>query len=53
MHKSDLLAKIEELRQELHRIASGRDFTDPEVIRVSHELDALLVKYQRLINNKQ
>lgn len=50
MEKNKLLVKIEELRQELYQIASGRDFTDPEIIRVSHALDRLLVKYQRLHN---
>lgn len=43
---------IEELRAQLHKIADGRCFTDPEVIKASQELDQKLNEYERLINSK-
>lgn len=40
---------IEEMRSRLHDKANGRCFTDPEVIKASQELNALLNQYERLL----
>ncbi|MCC5468124.1 MULTISPECIES: aspartyl-phosphate phosphatase Spo0E family protein [Pelosinus] len=43
---------MEKLRTELHNTSQGKLLTDPEVIRVSHALDILLVKYQKMSRDK-
>ncbi|MDF2572789.1 MAG: Sporulation stage 0, Spo0E-like regulatory phosphatase [Sporomusa sp.] len=43
---------IEKLRLRLHETSHGKCFTDPEVIRVSQELNKLLNEYQNLIRQK-
>lgn len=44
---------IEKLRIHLHEKARGRSFTDPEVIKVSQELNQILNKYERLLSEKR
>lgn len=39
---------IEQLRNKMHKVAENKAYTDPEVVKVSQELDILLVKYQKL-----
>ena len=43
---------IEKLRLRLHETSHGKCFTDPEVIKVSHELNKLLNDYEKLIKEK-
>lgn len=43
---------IDKLRMRLHETASGRSFTDPEVVKASQELDKMLNEYQRLLTQK-
>lgn len=43
---------IEKLRLRLHETSHGRCFTDPEVVKVSQELNEVLNKYDRLISKK-
>ncbi|EIW18324.1 MULTISPECIES: aspartyl-phosphate phosphatase Spo0E family protein [Pelosinus] len=43
---------IEQLRTELHGVSMGRLLTDPQVIKASEKLDALLVEYQKLLRDK-
>jgi chaperonin cofactor prefoldin len=46
-----LLAKIQELRQQLNiLIAEKDDLQDDEIIKVSKELDVILITYERMIN---
>jgi len=39
---TELKNMIEELREELHRVAEGRSFCDPEVVAISKKLDRVL-----------
>ncbi len=48
----DILDKIEELRDKLHKFAEGKVFIDPEVVSMSQMLDVLLNEYCRLMKNK-
>lgn len=43
---------IEQLRAKLHGQAQGKCFTDPEVVKVSQELNEMLNKYERLLSEK-
>lgn len=43
---------IQELRARLHNIARERSLTDPEVVKASQELDAMLIKYERFFKMK-
>lgn len=43
---------IERLRTKLHGVSMGRLLTDPKVIKVSEELDVLLVRYQKMLRDK-
>ncbi|WP_241078944.1 aspartyl-phosphate phosphatase Spo0E family protein [Natranaerofaba carboxydovora] len=47
----DLLQEIEGLRDEIETLYETRDFTDPEIIKKSQELDEKLNEYNRLITN--
>jgi flagellin-like hook-associated protein FlgL len=47
-----ILQKIEELRQQLNSF-QAKQLTDPEVIRISTELDQVLNEYQRVLNQKK
>lgn len=38
---------IQELRARLHEIARKKSLSDPEVVKVSQELDEMLIKYER------
>lgn len=49
---SELQEKIEELRKRLNDLAIGKQFTDPEILKASQELDVLLVKYQKILNER-
>jgi len=42
---AELNKMIEELREELHRVAEGRRFSDPEVVAVSQKLDRVWEEY--------
>ena len=44
-----LMKQIEELRLNMIKIKEGKSFTDPEVVAVSQELDAVLDKYQVIL----
>ena len=51
-----ILNEIEHLRLLLYNVASDKNLTDPEVIKISQSLDRLLNDYQRLLQkskNKQ
>ena len=37
--------QIEELRLQMHKIASDKDLTDPRVVRVSERLDILINEF--------
>lgn len=49
-HLHKLLKEIEELRRKINDIGTINRLTDPEILKVSHELDTLLMKYQKLIS---
>lgn len=40
-----ILDQIEELRTQMHKIASDRDLTDPIVLSISEQLDSLINEY--------
>lgn len=44
----DLLNKIEDLRQILHRVGLEKGISHPDVINLSQQLDILIVEYVRL-----
>lgn len=48
----ELIKQIEELRARLIKIQEGRDYSDPEVVATSQQLDAVLDKYQELMMKK-
>ncbi|RSD21118.1 aspartyl-phosphate phosphatase Spo0E family protein [Mesobacillus subterraneus] len=48
--KEILLFKIEYSKKELVNIVHLKGFNDPETIRLSQNLDELIVKYQKLLN---
>ena len=45
----ELIKKIEELRLNMIKIKEGKIYIDPEVVAASQELDAILDKYQEMI----
>ena len=45
----ELIKEIEELRLSMIKIKEGKSYTDPEVIAASQTLDAVLDKYQEMI----
>ncbi|CUH94702.1 hypothetical protein P22_0768 [Propionispora sp. 2/2-37] len=45
----ELQEKIEKLRKRLNDLALTVPLTDPEILKISQELDVLIVKYQRLL----
>ncbi|SEO82453.1 XRE family transcriptional regulator [Propionispora vibrioides] len=49
----ELKEMIEELRKKLNDLANSKQLNDSEVIKVSQELDALLVEYYKLIRKNQ
>ncbi|WP_079506855.1 aspartyl-phosphate phosphatase Spo0E family protein [Mesobacillus jeotgali] len=48
--KEILLFKIEYLKKELITTVNSKGFNDPETIRISQNLDRLIVKYQKLLH---
>lgn len=44
--------KIQELRAQLHEIAKEKSLADPEVVKVSQELDKILVQYENFFKIK-
>ncbi|CUH96228.1 hypothetical protein P22_2317 [Propionispora sp. 2/2-37] len=52
-HLHKILEKIEELRKKINDLGTLNHLTDPELLKVSQELDALLVKYQKLLGKTQ
>ncbi len=56
MSNDNLLPKIEELRNRLEEVSYQKqdfNFQDPEVIEISQQLDKLLVKYSKLIEEER
>lgn len=47
----EILQKIEELRQKLNAV-QAQHLSDPEVVKISTELDQVLNQYQRVMNAK-
>ncbi|AHF06777.1 aspartyl-phosphate phosphatase Spo0E family protein [Desulfitobacterium metallireducens] len=45
---ADLCRLIEEVREELIQLGANKPFTDPEVVKISQELDQLLNEYEFL-----
>ena len=45
----ELKKQIEELRLNMIKVKEGKSYTDPEVVAVSQELDAVLDKYQEVV----
>lgn len=50
LNKESLLMKIEYLRKELLNAGAQRGYGNPETIRISQNLDELILKYQKLTN---
>lgn len=48
MCKEELLIKIEELRNKMVTVGMSSSFKDEKVIRLSEQLDRLLIRYQHL-----
>lgn len=48
----EILQKIEELRQKLNAVQT-KHLSDPEVVKMSTELDQVLNQYQRVMNTKK
>ncbi len=43
---------IEQMRQRLHDSSKGKCLTDPEIVKISQELNDLLNRYERLLDEK-
>lgn len=43
---------IEQMRRRLHDNVKNKCLTDPEIIKISQELNELLNKYERLLSEK-
>lgn len=43
---------IEQMRSRLHDTVKDKCLTDPEIIKISQELNDMLNKYERLLNRK-
>jgi hypothetical protein len=48
--KEILLLKINYYREELIKTGNSKGFNDPETLRLSQNLDRLIVKYQKLVH---
>lgn len=48
----EILERVEELRQKLHRLAETKDLADPEVLAASRAVDEALNEYHRLLFKK-
>lgn len=46
---AELLSLIEALRRKLNELGSAYSFTDPKFIETSHQLDAVLNRYHKLL----
>jgi len=44
---------IEQLRIKMYKVAEDKAYTNPEVVKVSEELDAVLVKYQNIYRQQK
>lgn len=51
----EILSKVEELRVKLNKFAEdeSKNFTDPEIVSVSRQLDVLLNTYHQLMMAKK
>ncbi|MGL5514572.1 MAG: Spo0E family sporulation regulatory protein-aspartic acid phosphatase [Sporomusa sp.] len=49
----ELETLIEQLRIKMYKVAEDKVYTNPEVIKASQELDAVLVKYQHLCRQQK
>ncbi|WP_041606110.1 aspartyl-phosphate phosphatase Spo0E family protein [Halothermothrix orenii] len=53
-HIKELMDAIEQLRQELHQIAAGKEFhQDRRILEKSQELDKMLAEYYRLLKKRK
>lgn len=43
--QTDLLRKIENVRERLNSFASAKRFVSPEVVKLSQKLDGLIIEY--------
>lgn len=50
IHEMKIL--IEQMRQRLHDHAKGKCLIDPEIVKISQELNELLNRYEQLLNKK-
>ncbi len=50
IHEMKIL--IEQMRQRLHDHAKGKCLVDPEIVKISQELNELLNRYEQLLNKK-
>lgn len=49
----EIMKLIDELRRKLHSKSEGKPLTDPEVVKVSQELNKVLNEYYRLLKEKE
>lgn len=48
-----IIKRINKLRDDLHEIVSKKGFLDPQVIKASYRLDAILNEYEKLLQQKK
>lgn len=48
----ELLANITALREQLNHLVARRDLRDPEILRTSQMLDAVLTEYQKMLTER-
>lgn len=51
--ESVLLKRIERLRRKLNTFGRDRDLLDPQVVRISQQLDGLLNQYHKMNRYQQ
>ena len=47
----ELLKEIKQLQEELKKMGNRNDFSSPEIVKKSQELDEKLNEYNKMINN--
>jgi len=45
----DLIKSINECRLEMYELASNKGFSEPEVIKISHQLDRKIIMLQKMM----
>lgn len=53
MSIGEIVAKIEVARRQLNEMGGKQCLVDAEVIKISQQLDDLIVTYQKLLNQKE